>query len=98
MQAAVGKWAIALQFAAPALRDDRDIVLRAVRKWGVAIKHASERLRADREIVLIAVKRNSAALKYASAELRAELRAGHPSVRQLGTGAVSLSRAEDDDG
>jgi len=70
--------------------------LRAVRKWGVAVKHASERLQADREIVLIAVKRNSAALKYASDELRAEFQAGHPSIRQLGTGAVTLSRGDDE--
>ena len=62
----------------------------------MAVKHASERLRADREIVLVAVKRNSAALKYASDELRAELQAGHPSIRQLGTGAVTLSRGDDE--
>jgi hypothetical protein len=72
--------------------------MRAVRKWGVAVKHASERLRADREIALTAVKRNSAALKYASHELRAELKDGHPLVRQLGMGAVTLSRAADEEG
>ena len=94
MQAAIGKWAIALRFASPALRDDHDVVLKAVRKWGVALKHASARLRSDRALVLVAVKRNSAALKYASDDLRAELEDTNASGRQLGTGAITLARGE----
>ena len=87
-----------LSNAAAEQSDDRDFVLAAVKMSGVAIRYASERLRADREIVLTAVKRNSAALKYASHELRAELKDGHPLVRQLGMGAVTLSRAADEEG
>ena len=81
---------IALEFAAPHLRDDREIVLKAVKKWGIALKHASCRLQADREVVMAAVNRNSAALKYASKKLSAEFEENTPVGRQLGTGAATV--------
>ncbi|MEC7464617.1 MAG: DUF4116 domain-containing protein, partial [Pseudomonadota bacterium] len=79
-------------FAAPHLRDDREVVLKAVKKWGVALKHASPRLRADREVVMAAVKRNSAALKYASKQLCSEFEENIPVGRQLGMGATTVQK------
>eukprot|EP00755_Sulcionema_specki_P026043 Sspe_Gene.84715::Locus_55611_Transcript_2_2_Confidence_0.667_Length_1243::g.84715::m.84715 len=61
-----------LEYAAPALQADRDVVLAAVCSSGTGrdLQHASRALRNDREVVMAAVKRRGMALEYASPSLR----------------------------
>ena len=53
---AVQKSGLALEYAGPELRADREIVLAAVQKSGSALGHTVPELRDDREIVLAAVQ------------------------------------------
>ena len=62
--------AMALEYVAERLKDDRGVVLAAVRKNGMALQYASERLKDDREVVLAAVRNNEMALQYASKRLQ----------------------------
>ena len=83
--AAAAKDGSALEHASPALRADRELVLRAagfdntdrtavlaaVNKGAWVLSCASEVLRADQDVVLAAVARDGRALEYASEVLRA---------------------------
>jgi hypothetical protein len=62
----------ALEYAAPALKADREFVLAAVALHGNALAYATYALRADREIVLAAVVRNGRALRHAAPALKAD--------------------------
>jgi len=83
---------LALQFAAPQLRDDSRVVLRAVEQNGHALQFASPQLRADREVVLAAVAERGHALQHAPIELR-----GNPSVvlEALARNGCALQHASD---
>lgn len=65
-----GDWCLFLEYAAPKLRADREVVLQAVRQNGKALQYASEELKNDREVVLQAITQNGKALQYASPELQ----------------------------
>jgi hypothetical protein len=66
--AAVSSCGAAFQFAAPALRGDRDVVLRAVQTDPFALAFTGA-LRADAGIVLAALQRDPAAVALADARL-----------------------------
>ena len=62
-----------LEFAAPALRSDREVVMAAVRQNSFALQFASANLRADRDCVLAGISYlGFDALQYASDELRGD--------------------------
>ena len=61
VMAAVRKDGKALEFAAPELREDRDIVKAAVKQNGQALQFASPELRKDPGIVMKAVKQDGMA-------------------------------------
>lgn len=60
-----------LEYASPALKNDKGIVLAAVRSYGLALEFASSEMRADDDIVLAAVRSDGQSLMYASQELLA---------------------------
>jgi len=66
----VSQYGEALEFASAALRNDKEVVLKAVAQDGCALEFASDELRNDKEVVLVAVTQWGYALKYASAALR----------------------------
>ena len=68
--AAVKQDGEALQFAAAALRGDKELVLAAVKQNGRALAHADEALQGDAEVVLAAVEGTEEALVYAAPALR----------------------------
>ncbi|CAE7037866.1 unnamed protein product [Symbiodinium sp. CCMP2592] len=83
---------MALLYAGPEMRADREVVLAAVRQDGCALLCASQALRMNREVVQEAVRQNGLALQQASEELQAdpelrreaeeaESRLGHPRRR-----------------
>ena len=72
MLAAVSQYGYALQYAAPSLRADKEILLAAVAHHGNALRDAAPSLRADKELVLIAMAHTGFALDYAAANLRAD--------------------------
>ena len=59
-----------IEFATEALRDDKELVLKAVTSNGNALEFASDRLKADKEVVLAAVQNAGWVACYASEELR----------------------------
>ena len=67
--AAVKQNGDALEFAAPKLKKDREIVLAAVQERGPALRFAAEELKEDRSIVLAAVTQNGNALLFAAKKL-----------------------------
>ena len=88
--AAVGQIGNALQFAADALRADREVVLAAVRQNGQALEYAAPAFRADRDVVLTAVRQDElslihgSALQYAADALKADREVVLAAVRQHG--------------
>ena len=70
--AAVKADGMALEYASPELRADREVVLAAVQQYGLVLTYASKELRADREVVLAAVRQDGRAIYSASPELRAD--------------------------
>eukprot|EP00435_Cladocopium_sp_Y103_P061593 s299_g23.t1 len=56
---------LALQYASPSLRQDREIVLQAVRQHGCALEFACEELRSDRDVVWQAVNKTPRSLNLA---------------------------------
>ena len=75
---------MALTYASPELRADREVVLAAVQQEGWVLKHASPELRANREVVLEAVQQEGWALEYASPELRSDRAVVLAAVRHKG--------------
>jgi len=70
---AVTRYGYMLEYAAPALKSDRDIVLTAIRSDARdAYKSAAPELRADREIILAAVTKDKYALEDVPPELQSD--------------------------
>ena len=98
---AVSKDGLALEYAAPALRADRDVVLQAVQERGSALKYADEALKNEKDIVLAAVSKFGWALEYAPA-LRADrdvvlqaLRASSQAVQEKAFVDAALEYADE---
>ena len=70
--AAVASNGQALQFAAEALRGDREVVMAAVAKNGSALRLAAECLRGDREVVMTAICQNGVTVLHATKEMRGD--------------------------
>ena len=60
---------MSLEFAAEALRGNRELVTAAVHNNGLALRFAAELLRGDKEVVLAAIQNDSFALEFAGTEL-----------------------------
>lgn len=90
---------MALQYASPALRGDRDLVLEATKYTGRAFREAAEELRGDRAFVLEAVARHPAALFGAADSLRGDrdllleaARRGHGAALQAAASPLQRDR------
>ena len=59
-----------LEYASPALKDDREVVLAACNQNGHALEYASDALKDDREVVFAACNQNGYALRFASDALK----------------------------
>lgn len=82
--AALRRCGMALWFAPPELRADREAVLVAVEASGQALQFAAAALRADRGIVLAAVRQAGWALQFASLSLQADREVVLAAVQQSG--------------
>lgn len=63
---------IALEHAAPELRDDAEVVFAAISQTGVAAQYASSRLRRDPDFMMQAFIKDHRTLKYAAPDLRSD--------------------------
>ena len=81
------------KYAAPALRDDRDLVLSAVRTARFSFRFASERLRSDKSVLLEALKIKPHSFRYASEALRNDPELALKAVKRS---AKALKFASDD--
>ena len=59
-----------LEYASPALQNDKEIILKAMNKNSENIKFASPEIRNDPEVVMESIKSNGSNFKYASYELK----------------------------
>jgi len=89
---------LALLYAGPEMREDREVVLAAVQHNGSALVFASPELRKDRELVRQAVQQNGQSLQHASDELQLdpELQevAGKAATNPTAAPTVSQSRGD----
>jgi len=89
----------ALQFAAKALRADRDLVLAAVRQNGQSLQFAAKALKADRAVVEAATWTTLFALVHAAPGVRqAMLDEGYPKLWADGDSDDDGDGDADDDG
>ena len=82
--AAVARDGSALQFAADALKGDREVVLAAVEHDGWALEFATDALKGDREVVRAAVEQDGWALEFAADEMRGDREVVLAAVKQSG--------------
>lgn len=61
-----------LEKAGEAIRDNKELVMKAVKQNGKALQFASDRLRNDRDVVLAAIRHDGLAIQHASYLLRSD--------------------------
>merc|ERR1712139_181450 len=70
--AAVQQWGLALRFAGPNSKADKDIVLAAVQEHPHAWRHANAELQRNKEIFLAVVQQYGSWLRFAAPDLKAD--------------------------